>query len=148
MNSDASHRHYETLLNEAVDGTIGVEEAREFEAHLAACAACRAEFDDFRSIKKVTDAMTQRILEDAHLEPLRPQGIRRAVLFAAFGMVFLGLAMMSAQGLYDVIRADDMPPLMHIGLITLLSGTALLAIYVLYSRVRTRGRDPYREIDL
>jgi anti-sigma factor RsiW len=49
--------HIEKKLIPYLDGKLPSAERRQFEAHLAACAACREQTEGFRSVREVLDAL-------------------------------------------------------------------------------------------
>ncbi len=68
-------------LQEYLDGTLSADEARDLEAHLAACAACRAELADLRLVDRALAAqpilaepadLTARIMAQIAPEGTRP----------------------------------------------------------------------------
>lgn len=50
----------ELLLNAWIDGELDADAARELEAHLAGCAACRAEADALRAVQRLVRARAPR----------------------------------------------------------------------------------------
>jgi anti-sigma factor RsiW len=50
----------ESVLNDYVDGALGVRERTEVEAHLASCAVCRSVVDDLRDITRTAASLEQR----------------------------------------------------------------------------------------
>ncbi len=148
MTGDRPHEHYEALLMKAVDGLLSADERRELDDHLACCEACAAELSDFRDIKRATDAMTERILRDAQIEPPRPAAPTRAVLKLSFTLLLVGLLILIGFAGYRMAIDAQVPPLLKLA--AALTGAGLLGLfgYVLHIRARAAGRDPYEEIDL
>lgn len=141
------HEQYEVLLVKAVDGQLTSDEQRLLDAHLAQCAQCREELADFTTIKETSDAMTQRILQDARLEPPREIGARRAFLNACFALVVAGLLILTGFGTFMLLSDPMVPLLVRVGAGAAGLGTLGLLLYLLVTRLRGRGADPYQEID-
>ena len=53
--------HYETDLNDAIDGTLDAAAVTALEAHLAGCAQCRAMADDFRTIRAAARTLERHV---------------------------------------------------------------------------------------
>lgn len=147
MSARAQHERYEQLLMKAVDGLLTPSERRELDEHLAGCPRCRAELDDFAAIKETTDAMTERILRDAAIEPYRPAPTARWVLSLGFLLLLAGGLVLLGYAGYVLFSDLTVPLPVKLGAGAAGLGTLLLAGYVLRIRARSRGRDPYAEID-
>jgi anti-sigma factor RsiW len=148
MTQTPDHEHYEMLLVKAVDGVLSADEQREFEEHLCGCSQCAAELADFHLIKETTDAMTTRILSDAHIEPPRERGAARLVLTTSFVLLLVGALLLIGFVAYSFAVATDVPIIIKIGAAAAAAGSLGLLGYVLRLRKRASGRDPYQEIDL
>lgn len=144
----SEHEHYEALLMKAVDGVIAADEQRELDAHMKTCATCARELDEFTDLKETTDAMTQRILQDARIEPPRETGVARVAISLSFAAMIVGGLLLAGFAGYTVLTAPDVPTVVRVGAILMGLGSLGLLGYVLSLRWRARGgRDPYEEID-
>lgn len=147
MTRGHEHERYEILLVKAVDGQLTAAERRELDAHLLSCAACRAELEDFNLIKETTDAMTQRILSDAAIEPPREPGGVRAALGLGFLLLLAGALLLLGFAGYTLLADAGVPLIVKAGAGALGLGVLVLSAYVVLLRRRAARRDPYREID-
>jgi len=143
----SEHERYETLLMKAVDGVITPDEQRVLNEHIAECGDCAAELHDFKDIKETTDAMTQRILQDAQIEPPREAGGARVVLSLSFLFLLVGALLLLGFAGYTFAVAADVPPVVKWGAALAAAGSLGLFGYAFRARWRARGRDPYSEID-
>jgi len=148
MSTERSHELYEILLMKAVDGLLSAEEKSKLDEHLEGCAACRTELADFREIKKSTDAMTQRILRDAQIEPPREGPGARSVLGAGFALLLVGALTLIGFGLYALMSDPTVPVLMKAGTGAGGLGALVLLAYAVRIRLRAMRKDPYKEVDL
>jgi len=148
MTSQPSHDYYEGLLMKAVDGLLSEDEQRQLDEHLADCESCAAELDDFHDIKQTTDAMTQRILADAEIEPPRLTPPARGVIRLSFALLLAGLVILLGYGGYQMAIDAQVPLLVKVAVALVTAGLLGLLGYVLRVRARAHGRDPYEEIDL
>lgn len=147
MSPSKNHERYEALLMKAVDGLLTPSERTELDAHLASCPDCAAELCDFMAIKETTDAMTERILADADLEPFRPSAPARTVLSIGFLALLAGGFLLLSYAAYALFVDATVPLVVKVGTGALGAGILVLAAYVLRVRIRSLGRDPYEEID-
>ena len=100
MKANRPHEHYEALLMKKVDGLLNESERLELERHLSRCDECREELEDFLDVKEATDMMTNRILADADIEPLREGPRTRAVLGVGMVLFIAGMLVMMGYGYY------------------------------------------------
>jgi anti-sigma factor RsiW len=142
-----SQEHPEELLMKVVDGLLSEEERQQLDRHLRGCPSCREELRDFGRIKETTDAMTARILGDAHIEAPRPGSGKRRFLTSVWLSLALGCLLLLGFAGYGLGRDPQMPTVVKIALGLLALGVAALLAYVLGVRWRARGRDSYEEID-
>lgn len=148
MKANRPHEHYEALLMKKVDGLLNESERLELERHLSRCDECREELEDFLDVKEATDMMTNRILADADIEPLREGPRTRAVLGVGMVLFIAGMLVMMGYGYYVFWMDPTVSIVLKVGFGLLSVGTVVLFIYVLRVRLRGRKRDPYREVDL
>jgi len=147
MSQPRDHERYEILLVKVVDGLATDDEQRALDDHLATCQECREELADFTAIKETTDAMTQRILQDARLEPPREEGTRRIFLGLCFALIIGGLLLLAGFGGFQIFTDPTVPMLIRLGLGAAGIGALGLLAYLLKNRLLARGGDPYEEID-
>ncbi len=147
MTDPPSHEPFEALLMKTVDGVATADERARLAAHLEACEAAAPSLDDFLRIKRATDAMSQRLRRDAHIEPPRPDPAVRAWMGVAFASMLAGALALVGFALYVLFTDVTVPPVVRFGMGALALGGAFVLGRLLVLRLRARGRDPYQEID-
>jgi anti-sigma factor RsiW len=141
----SDHARYEVLLMKAVDGVIAADERAALDEHVASCASCRDELADFRSIKETTDTMKQRIALAAELSPAREIGARRALVSSSFALLLLATVVLVGFAGYTFAFDAHVRIIVKLGAALAAIGALGLLVHTLHAR--SRGRDPYQEID-
>jgi anti-sigma factor RsiW len=141
----SDHARYEVLLMKAVDGVIAADERAALDEHVASCASCRDELADFRSIKETTDTMRQRIALAAELSPAREIGAPRALVSSSFALLLLAAIVLLGFAAYTFAFDAHVPIIVKLGASLAAIGALGLLAHTLHAR--SRGRDPYQEID-
>ncbi|MBN1946754.1 MAG: zf-HC2 domain-containing protein [Bradymonadales bacterium] len=147
MTHDRPHERYEILLVKAVDGLLSAAERQELDGHLQACATCRAELEDFHQIKETTDMISQRILEEAKIEPPRPTRAARRWLYTGFILVFAGILLLIGWALASLFLDPEVPSIIKVGSGLAGLGALMLFAWVAFIHIRGKRHDPYTEID-
>lgn len=142
-----NHETYEILLVKAVDDRLTPEEEALFQTHLQSCESCQEELADFKSVKKTTDTIRARILQDARVEPIKQSLAARSTFSLGLFLLFAGSILLIGGSLYQLMESDA--PLWAkwgVGL----GGTGLLVAFgqILVSRLRGQAYDPYKDIDM
>lgn len=146
--TNSKHETYEILAMKAVDGLLTEDEQRLLEEHLETCEECREELEDFQFIKKSTDRVRQRIMQDASIEPFREPPIVRTWNWASFLMIWTGTLVLVGYGAYTFFLDPKVPLLVKIAAGLAGGGGLGLFSYILTNRLQGQANDPYREIDL
>ncbi len=147
MSAPTGHEQYEILLVKAVDGQLNAGEERQLAEHMERCGQCREELADFTAIKETTDAMTERIMQDAIIEPPRESAPARAWIIICSLLVIGGLGLLYGFGALQLLADPSVPLPVKIGTGAAALGVVGLLIYLLRVKLRGAGKDPYREID-
>lgn len=135
----------EDLWVKAVDGLLSDEEKCRFDAFMDEQPELRKDLQMDLEIKMSTDALTQRILQDAKLSPPRPSIGVQASRQGAFAVLASGAAVLLGFGGYAWFTIPDLPLWAKLGVG--LSGLGLMALIVPLVKARLAGSDPYQEID-
>lgn len=135
------------LWVKSVDGLATPQEQAELEAFLETQPELRKELQMDAEVKASTDALTQRILADAQLEPPRGAKGARWMISAGFVAVLLGALTVLGFAGYLVFSDPELPQVLRWGLASLAMGVCVLFLYELKVRIRASGRDPYEELD-
>lgn len=147
MSDPNGHERYEELLMKVVDHVATEEEASELAQHTAVCEGCRAELDDFADVKRTTDAMTARILQDAQIESFVPSVVDRATLHIGWWLMLAGALVLIGMGGYAMATDPQIPAPFKAAFGAASAGAIALFVRALRTRWRASGRDPYEEID-
>jgi hypothetical protein len=142
-----NHETYEILLMKVVDGFASIDEQQAFNRHLESCESCHEELASFTQTKDTTDAMTARILLDAQIEPPRSSVTTRLIessIFAVFLAAFIVFFSYAAITFWNDPKVE---PWLRYTMTALVGGLVILFFRVLIPRLRSRGKDPYEEID-
>jgi predicted anti-sigma-YlaC factor YlaD len=147
-------QEWEARLSGYLDKELTEAEAREVEAHLETCPACRRELEEQKQLLEVTDAMKfmkpPAELWERYWDHIYNRLERR------IGWIFLsiGAIILAAWGLYALvtIALPDFwnDPSLHIavkiGTIIAGLGVAVLFVSILRERLFTMKTDRYREV--
>ena len=137
--------YFEGLAMKVVDQVATDDERRELDAYLADHPELREELTDFLEIKETTDAMTQRILATAELNPPPLSGADRRLTTLAFGLLLTSaLTLLGFSGW--LFLADPEVPA-WIKFATLVAAIAVTILFGRHLRSRLAGEDPYEVID-
>ncbi|MCA9548948.1 MAG: hypothetical protein KC933_02865 [Myxococcales bacterium] len=137
----------ETLLVKAVDGLLTPDEQARLDAYLAEHPEVGEALEDDMAIKAITDGWAQRIQADADIEPPRPSGPARVVLGTGMVLVVGAVTALMGFALWMTLRDPAVPMLVRAAVAAGAAGAAGLLGYVVKVRLRSLGRDPYREVD-
>ncbi len=137
----------EELLMKATDGVLSAAESEELEALLEAHPERRAELEDYELIMGATDAMRDRIIAGAQIEPPRESASTFALLSLGWLLFFAGLCLIYGWALWALLSDPDTPWHVKGGVGLLGAGLALLFTHVARTRLRGLRHDPYSEID-
>jgi len=143
-------KNFRELLAGYIDGELSQVEREALEKELAANPELRAELDDLRKIKKVTDMMHYADLPDEIWENYWRSLYRK--LERGIGWIFLslGAVILLSFGLFEAFQAlytnPDNPLWLKLGV----TGVGLGAVFLLVSYARERffahRRERYREV--
>ncbi len=136
----------EELLMKAVDGLLNREEQQELAGRIEERPELALELKDFQTIKISTDAMTQRILEDAQLENHEKYLDSSPWTRGSFWAIAGGTLLLSLFALSQLLTAS-LPWIVQLGLILVVGGLSIVFTKILFHRLRTSSRDPYKDID-
>jgi len=148
MTSEASRARAEELVMRAVDGVLAEDEERELEDLLEQLPEYRDELRDYEEISAMTDAMTNRILADAQIEPIRPPASSRTLVSLSLLLLLCAFLVSTGFAAWGFLTDSGVPLLLKIAAAA--GGLGLLGLFVHVLRIRRRasGRDPYQKIDL
>jgi len=146
-NGNDDHGRYEALLMKAVDGLIETDELDTFESHLESCEACRDELAGFRDIKTATDALRDRMAADAGAIRIERAPGTQALTWIGWLALLIGYVVLFGWSGWQLWQDASIPMWVRFGIGAIGFGFMALLLRVLWTRLRTYGSDPYREID-
>jgi len=138
------------LMMQALDQEISAGDQVKLEAHLKACARCRAEFQKMQKLKEVTSEMKKSLLPEMvwdeywrHLYNRLERGV--AWIFISIGAIIV-LGFSAVQFVQSVLTESDLNSLEKFGILTLTFGFVVLLVSVLREKLMLRSHDKYREV--
>lgn len=142
---------YKALLMAYIDEEIGDADRKRFEEHLGQCESCRAELQEFTSLKEVTDDMKFQFPEDK-LWATYWSGVynrlERGVAWVLLSIGAIVLLVYAAFVLIDTLLGDVRVPWpVKIGIVFLLAGAIALFVSTVRERVFAMKSDKYREVE-
>jgi hypothetical protein len=143
--------HYRELLAGYIDGELTAEEKLDFERELSHSAELRAELQEFRQLKEVTDTMRYADIPqqvwDSYWESLYKKTER------GLGWIFLSVGAILVIGFglyhafYDLFTDPEAPLWLQVGLPTAVLGAGILLVSFARERFFARKRERYTEIE-
>jgi len=141
---------YRELLMGCLDDELTADQRKTLESHLAGCAQCRAEFDDFRKLKAITDDVSLLEPEDKLWEQYWGSlynRLERGLGWILFGMSAILLLIYGGFKMIEEIIKDPALGLgLKIGLLALIVGLAILLVSLVRERLYFRSRDRYKDV--
>jgi anti-sigma factor RsiW len=143
-------QEYRDLMMAFLDHELDEPDRQRFQDHLAHCAACKREFEDFGRLKEMTDGVALAEPEDRIWEDYWGQVYNRAerslgwVLFslAAIGLFIYG----GFECIESIIASNQVAMGLKCILLVLIVGLSILFVSVLRERFFFWKRDRYRDI--
>jgi hypothetical protein len=138
------------LMMACLDNEMNETDKRRFEEHLASCAQCAREMEEFKRLKHVTDGIVLAEPEDRVWD--RYWGSVYNRMERGVGWVFFSVAailLLIYGGFLAIEKLIEDPTLgilLKVGLLALLGGVAILFVSVLRERIYFWSRDRYKDI--
>jgi predicted anti-sigma-YlaC factor YlaD len=141
---------YKDLMMGYLDEELSAEQIRQFEEHLRACKDCKAQLQEFRQLKAITDQMTLIEPED-RLWKQYWDGIYNRVERGIGWIIFsVAAILLIIYGGFKAIEALITDPtvglLLKIAMVALIAGLAILFVSVLRERIFFWSKDRYRNV--
>ncbi len=143
-------RDYKEMMMAYLDNELDDTERRAFEKHLEQCELCRAELNEFKELKKLTDNVKLIEPEDKVWAQYWGQIYNRIergigwILLSVAGMILLfygGFKMIEC-----IIKDPAVEMIFKIALILLIAGLSILLVSVLRESLYFRNKDRYKDI--
>jgi len=133
-------------LSAFLDGELNADEARDVNEHLIRCETCRAEHDRLAETLAKLDLISFEEPEDRVLKNLWKSPYTRLQRNAGLAMVIGGYATLLLYGLFEFLRAGQIPVFPKIAGMAVFTGFALLLLLSIRERMWTRQADRYKEV--
>lgn len=141
---------YKDLMMGYLDNELSDEQKRQFEEHLAGCSECKAELEEFRKLKSITDEVTLVEPEDRIWQDYWSgiyNRIERSIGWIVFSVAAILLTIYGGFKLIEeLIKDDTVGMLLKVGLLALIVGLAILFVSVLRERLYFWQRDRYKNV--
>jgi predicted anti-sigma-YlaC factor YlaD len=141
---------YKDLMMAYLDHELDDQQKRAFEEHLASCAACAKEMEEFKKLKQLTDDVTLVEPEDRIWQQYWGGVYNR--IERGFGWILFSLAAIlliiygGFKFIEELIKDQTVGMLLKVGLLALIAGLAILFVSVLRERVYFWRRDRYKDV--
>ncbi|MBN1420848.1 MAG: zf-HC2 domain-containing protein [Planctomycetes bacterium] len=136
------------LLMGYLDGEIDSGDIERVRAHLAGCAACRAELEAFRRLVQETEGMRIREPGDDVVAAFWRSLYNQIERGTGWVLVIAGALLVLAYGAYELVRAPGMSVILKVGIASAAAGFVILLLSVLRERLKVARVDRYsKEIE-
>lgn len=141
---------YKDLMMGYLDEELSAEQIRQFEEHLRACKNCKAQLQEFRQLKTITDQMTLIEPEDRLWQQYWDgiyNRVERGIGWIIFSVAAILLIIYGGfKAIEDLITDPTVGLLLKIAMLALLVGLAILFVSVLRERIFFWSKDRYRNV--
>lgn len=137
---------FKPLLMGYLDGELTEIEAERIEQHLNDCTECRSELQEFRRLKEVTRNMRVVSPDDRYWQDYWSNVYNRLERRVGWVLVSAGTILVAAYGVYDLVWYWNIPLVVRLGLVALLTGFITLLVSVLRERIFLSRSDKYERI--
>lgn len=141
---------YKDMLMGFLDDELTAEEKQQIEEHLADCATCTTELEDFKRLKSITDNLSLFQPEDKVFSEYWSSIYNR--IERSVGWVLLsvsGMALVFYAGykmVEDIVKDPDVAIVFKIAMIGFIAALAILLISVLREKLNLRKKDRYKDV--
>ena len=141
---------YKDMLMGFLDDELTVEEKQQIEEHLADCATCTTELEDFKRLKSITDNLSLFQPEDKVFSEYWSSIYNR--IERSVGWILLsvsGMALVFYAGykmVEDIVKDPDVAIVFKIAMIGFIAALAILLISVLREKLNLRKKDRYKDV--
>ena len=141
---------HKDLMMAYLDDELNDEQKVAFELHLASCADCAKDLEEFRKLKRMTDCVALAEPEDRvwdqywnHLY----NRIERGTGWILFSVAAIALLVYGGFELIEtIIENRTVGVLAKVGVLALVGGLAILFVSILRERVYFWSRDRYKDV--
>ena len=136
------HQPHQSRIPDLLTGRLGDSERAELLDHLDRCETCRREM---RKQIKGDPKLSRLFFEETG--PPENQSTNRLLRLSALILIIGGWACLAGYGIYEFIRNPGELFIPKIGAAAMIVGGVFLFAMVLFNRIRTYKKDPYKEVE-
>lgn len=135
--------HFQALMSGLLDGELGPDESAELEGHLAACGACKAEFDTMKRLVSATSALRVEAPPDEVWDTFLEGVYNRLERRTGWIVFILGVVALALVAAYFFVVEPWGNALAKVLVAAPLIGLAVLFVSVLRQRLFVAKTDRY-----
>jgi len=134
-------------LSAYLDGELTHQESQKVRAHLGDCAQCRAVYEDFARLREQVGRLEFPQPPEEEWSRVMANLAFKTTRGAGWLLWIGGAALLLGYGLYELIRDPTISVIEHVGVLALLSGSAVLFLTVLIERLAAYRSDKYKDVE-
>lgn len=142
--------NYKDLMMGYLDDELSAEQRQRFEQHIAGCAECAKELEEFKRLKAITDEVTLVEPEDRLWHDYWDSvynRIERGLGWIVFSVAGILLIIYGGFKLIEeLIKDPTVGLLLKAALLALIAGLAVMFVSVLRERLYFWRKDRYRDV--
>jgi hypothetical protein len=143
MSNCEQYRH---LLVGLLDRELNPQETAEVNEHLVRCSECREEYERLRETSGKLETLTFEEPSDEELRRLWRNPFSRLSRVCGLFLVIAGYIALIGYALFELFTEGKEAIWIKFSIAAIVIGFIMLFILVVLERVKTYGKDPYREI--
>ncbi len=134
------------LMVKVADGAATAAEREELMGWIADKPELRAELDEHRAMRAVTDGWMRRLEVDLVQDRVEAAPSTRLWTGLGIAALVVGMLVLSVAGPLEAMRDPEVPVSIKAGIGLSLGGGLVLLVAVIVGRLRTAKHDPYTEV--
>ena len=150
MMTQNDSQRFQILLMKAVDKALSPEEENEFNMFIRSHAKCKAEWDEYVKLSKITGGIKMKLPDQEKWDLYWDNIYNRLERKLGWVLFSVGLIILFATGGFYAIQGflmnPDIPVTEKIGLSALFLGCAVLLASVLREKITLRKTDKYKDL--
>ena len=142
--------NYKNLMMGFLDNELEPEQKKAFAEHLASCPECKAELEEFKGLKQITDEVSLIEPEEQIWQQYWSgvyNRIERGVGWILFSLAAILLLIYGGfKAIEEIVRDPTVDVILKGGLLVLIAGLAILLVSVLREKLYFRKKDRYKDV--
>jgi len=141
---------YQDMLMAYLDDELSGHERYELEEHLADCASCTSELEDFKRLKSITENIRLFQPEEKIFREYWSSIYNRIersigwILLSVCGMVLIFYA--GYKMVEEIVKDPDVAIIFKIAMLGFIAAIAILLVSVLREKLNFRKKDRYKDV--